>query len=98
MNIDLPILKWDRWEVVKAEIVEIAEWLPASFAVHRNPYDWETPRWCVSNIETGARCGSGKTRREAIENARARAKGISRSRFWRLVKKLSKSQPHAVNG
>jgi hypothetical protein len=97
MKINLPIQKYSGWCVVEAEIVSIAEWMPGSFAVHRNPYTWESHRWSVSNIETGARCGKGATRRLAIENARANALAVSRHGFLCRLKKMCKTQPQVLD-
>ena len=97
MTIDLPIQQYNGWRVVKAEIVSIAEWMPASFAVHRNPYTWESAKWCVSNIETGARCGSGATRIDAIKSARRRASTISRRRFFKNLKKVCNDRPQVLD-
>lgn len=99
MKIDLPIQRYAGWQVVEAEIVSIAEWMPGSFAVHRNPYTWEGTsfRWCVSNIETGARCGNGESKRLAIENARARALAISRDNFLRRLRLMCKTHPQVLD-
>ena len=97
MTIDLPIQKYSGWQVVKAEIVSIAEWMPIGFAVHRNPYTWESCKWCVSNIETGARCGRGDTKREAIENARTRAQKMSLHNIKRRLREMCKTHQQVLD-
>ena len=73
MKIDLPIEHrlWGlpRWEVVPAEIVDVApHFTELTFAVHK--YKRPIPQWRVTNIETGRYAGIGKTRASAIADAR----------------------------
>ena len=99
MKIDLPIQEYNRWRVVAAEIVDVAEWLPGSFAVYRNPYmhTGNGPAWRVANIETGAYCGEGPTKRLAVENARARALAVSREKYLRLVRRECRTRPQILD-
>ena len=97
MTIDLPIQDFQRWKVVKAEIVSIGEHLPGSFAVHRNPFPYLKVKWRVTNVETGAYCGEGMTKEAAIEQARFRASRCSVARYWGRVRVMCKEFPQVLD-
>lgn len=69
MRIDLPIALTPGWDVVPADLVDVAphltEW---TFAVHRDRLRKE---WAVSNIETGYAIGQSwaERRGDAIKKA-----------------------------
>ena len=78
MKIDLPVQSYNSWEVVEAEIVDVAPHVPFSFALHR--CTWWLDKWCVTNIETGAWIGHGRTKSAAITESRRSARSQSTER------------------
>lgn len=84
MLIDLPIQEYAGWRTVKAEIVDVAPHLPATFAVHKCP--WYSG-WRVSHVETGAFVALGNTKRAALAEAIKRSAKVTPERYHGAVRK-----------
>ena len=89
MKIDLPIQRYASWEIVSAEIVDIAPHLPGTFAVHKYD-DWGRPQWRVSHVETGAYVAIGKTRLLALLAAKKITDKASPQKYRAVVRKQVK--------